>query len=330
MRLKIFLLMILALTISGCGGSGGTVNTENTNSNNTTDNNNTTQPTGFAEYLNAVPSSYFTQCTEKGTIITEHYKSRDYTNNQEITKTAYIYLPYGYSESERYDVFYLMHGWTMTAGSFFSDCDLPDMLDNMIHDGLIKPLIVVCVTFDAQNQPQSFSRSQEELLVFHNDFRNDLLPYIESKYSTFAENTTPEGLRNSRTHRAFGGFSLGAVTTWHQFIYNLDLMKFFLPMSGDCWIIGTYGGRYYPDETTEYLEGVVRSGNWRDDDFYIYEGIGTDDPIFTQTDNQIQAMMKTQTFTPSNLHYAIIDGGRHDLIACETYMYHALRIFFGR
>lgn len=41
-------------------------------------------------------------------------------------------------------------------------------------------------------------------------------------------------------------------------------------------------------------------------------------------------MMKTQTFTPSNLHYAIIDGGRHDLIACETYMYHALRIFFRR
>lgn len=155
MRLKIFLLMILALTISGCGESGGTMNTENTNSNNTTDNNNTAQPTGFTEYLNAVPSSYFTQCTEKGTIITEHYNSRDYTNNQEITKTAYIYLPYGYSESERYDVFYLMHGWTMTAGSFFSDCDLPDMLDNMIHDGLIKPLIVVCVTFDAQNQPQS-------------------------------------------------------------------------------------------------------------------------------------------------------------------------------
>ena len=218
----------------------------------------------------------------------------------------------------------------MTAGSFFSDCDLPDMLDNMIHDGLIKPLIVVCVTFDAENQPQSFSCSQEELLVFHNDFRNDLLPYIESKYRTFAENTPPKGLRNSRTHRAFGGFSLGAVTTCHQFIYNLDLVKFFLPMSGDCGIIGTYGGRYYPDETTEYLEGVVRGGNWRDDDFYIYEGIGTDDPIFTQTDNQIQAMMKTQTFTPSNLHYAIIDGGRHDLIACETYMYHALRIFFGR
>ena len=157
-----------------------------------------------------------------------------------------------------------------------------------------------------------------------------MLPYIESKYRTFAENTTPEGLRNSRPHRAFGGFSLGAVTTWHQFIYNLDLVKFFLPMSGDCWIIGTYGGRYYPDETTEYLEGVVRGENWRGDDFYIYEGIGTDDPIFTQTDNQIQAMMKTQTFTPSNLHYAIIDGGRHDLIACETYIYHALRIFFGR
>lgn len=155
------------------------------------------------------------------------------------------------------------------------------------------------------------------------------MPYIESKYSTYAENTTEEALRNSREHRAFGGFSLGAVTTWHQFIYNLDYVKYFLPMSGGCWIMGTYGGRYHPQETTEYLEGVVNNGGWGERDFYIYEGIGTNDPIVTQTDNQIQAMMKTQTFTPSNLHYAILQDGRHDLIACEAYMFHGLPEFFG-
>ena len=36
---------------------------------------------------------------------------------------------------------------------------------------------------------------------------------------------TEEGLQASREHRAFGGFSLGAVTTWYQFIYNLDYIK---------------------------------------------------------------------------------------------------------
>ena len=166
---------------------------------------------------------------------------------------------------------------------------------------------------------QSFSRSTEELSVFHKDFRENLLPYIESKYNTYSD----------REHRIFVGFSLGAVITWYQFIYCIDLVKYFLPMSGDCWIMGTYGGRYYPRETTEYLEKVVADGNWKEDDFVIYEGIGTSDPIWEQTNNQIQTMMKTKTFTPKNLHYAIIQDGRHDLIACEKYIYHGLEYFWG-
>ena len=93
--------------------------------------------------------------------------------------------------------------------------------------------------------------------------------------------------------------------------------------------MGTYGGRYYPRETTEYLEKVVADGNWKEDDFVIYEGIGTSDPIWEQTNNQIQTMMKTKTFTPKNLHYAIIQDGRHDLIACEKYIYHGLEYFWG-
>ena len=310
-REYIYFCLILAavmLISVGCGGAG-TTDSEMGNESQT-------------EYITAVPSSYFRTSERKGRIIAETYKSRDYTlsNDNDITKTAYVYLPYGYDSSKRYDIFYLMHGWTMTAGSFFSDSSLAQMLDNLIDRGDIEPLIVVCVTFDAENKPQTFTRSTEELLVFHNDLRDNLIPYIEGKYSTY----------NSCEHRAFGGFSLGAVTTWHQFIYCLDLVKYFLPMSGDCWIMGTYGGRYYPEETTRYLEDVVSKGNWRNDDFYIWEGIGTSDPIFTQTDNQIQAMMKTKTFTAMNLHYGILQDGRHDLMACECYMYHALQKFFGR
>ena len=95
-------------------------------------------------------------------------------------------------------------------------------------------------------------------------------------------------------------------------MYCLDLFKYFLPMSGDCWIMGTYGGRYYPEETARYLEGVVNNGNWREDDFCIWEGIGTSDPIFTQTDSQIQAMMRADTFTPRNLHYSYFSGGTNE------------------
>jgi len=277
-----------------------------------------------------ISRQYLSKALKKGRIIEERYRSLDYTssNKTEITKTAYVYLPYDYNESKQYDILYLMHGWTMIAGEFFSNSRLINILDNLIANRKIKPLIVVCATFDAENKSQIFSRSVEELSVFHNDFRNYLLPYIESKYSTYADDITEEGIRRSREHRAFGGFSLGAVTTWYQFIYCLDYVKYFLPMSGDCWIMGTYGGRYYPVETTQYLENVVSDGKWKEEDFFIYQGIGTADPIWEQTNNQIQEMKKSTTFTSHNLYYAIIQGGKHNLMACEMYIYHALQKFF--
>ena len=293
-------------------------------------------PQAQTEYISAVPEEYFAPSDHPGQVVELTYDSRDYTDAAEpaIQKTAYVYLPYGYDETDsdtRYDILYLMHGWTMTAGDFFDTArrGIVPMLDHMIANGDIPPVIVVCATFDAQNQSQGFSRSVEELSVFHRDLRENLIPFVESRYHTYAQDVTEEGLRASREHRAFGGFSLGAVTTWYQFIYNLDYIKYFVPMSGDCWIMGTYGGRNYPVETVDYLEQVVSDGGWSGDNFYIYQGIGTDDPIWDQTDSQIQEMLTRELFTADNLHYAIIQGGRHDIDACERYLYHALQNFFG-
>ena len=82
-------------------------------------------------------------------------------------------------------------------------------------------------------------------------------------------------------------------------------------------------------ETVDYLEQVVADGGWSRDDVYIYQGIGTNDPIWDQTDSQIQEMLGRELFDAEPLHYAILKGGRHDLDACARYLYHALQRFFG-
>lgn len=288
-------------------------------------------------YVDAIPADDLTPAQHQGQIVSITYESQDYTvaDAPAIEKTAYVYLPYGYEAADtetRYDILYLMHGWTMTAGDFLNaaQSNILQMLDHMIENGQIPPLIVVCATFDAENQAQSFSRSVEELSVFHRDLREHLMPYIESTYHTYAIDTTEAGFTASRSHRAFGGFSLGAVTTWYQFLYNLDYIQYFLPMSGDCWIRGTYGGLYDPVGTVDDLEQMLDEGGWQAGDFYLYQGIGTNDPIWDQTDSQIQEMLRRERFTPENLYYGIIDGGRHDLDACERYLYDALPRFFGR
>ena len=83
-------------------------------------------PLEQTEYIGAVPESYFESSAQPGKVLEIRYESRDYTSEDEsaIQKTAYVYLPYGYDEEDldtRYDILYLMHGWTMTAGDFFQD-----------------------------------------------------------------------------------------------------------------------------------------------------------------------------------------------------------------
>ena len=335
------LLVLAMLGLTACGGETGTAQAQLEQIGQTAEAAGNMEREEAAsqeqtEYISAVPKEYFAPSGHPGQVVEITYDSRNYTDPAEpaIQKTAYVYLPYDYDEADqdtRYDVLYLMHGWTMTAGDFFdpAQSDIVPMLDHMIENGDIPPVIAVCATFDAQNQSQGFSRSVEELSVFHRDLRENLIPFVESRYHTYAQDVTEEGLQASREHRAFGGFSLGAVTTWYQFIYNLDYIQYFLPMSGDCWIMGTYGGLYQPVETVDYLEQVVSDGGWDGDDFCIYQGIGTSDPIWDQADSQIQEMLTRDLFTPENLHYAIIEGGQHDIDACEWYLYHALQVFFG-
>ena len=165
--------------------------------------------TGWAQN---VPVSYKFKSKERGNVEHIEYETIDYTNNRKIIKQAEIYLPFGYDENEKYNVFYLMHGWTGHAGDFFEYSNILNILDNMILNNDIEPLMVAA-TFDAENRGQGWSRSVEELEPFHLDFENALMPYVESHYSTYARSTSKEDLIASRDHRAFGGFSLGAIVT---------------------------------------------------------------------------------------------------------------------
>ncbi len=71
-------------------------------------------------YTTAVPSSYKTASDHPGIVTRLDYDSKDYVRGgAAITKTAYVYTPYGYDEKDeetRYNILYLMHGWGGHAG----------------------------------------------------------------------------------------------------------------------------------------------------------------------------------------------------------------------
>lgn len=276
---------------------------------------------GWAE---SIPPSYKLKAKNQGKLEIAEYETVDYTNNYKITKPAAVYLPYNYDESEKYNVFYLMHGWTGFAGDFFQYSNIINILDNMIYNKDIEPLIVVAPTFDAENQPQNWSRSVEELEVFHLDFENSLMPYIESHYSTYAETASNKDLIKSRNHRAFGGFSLGAITTWYMFKHDLNYIKYFLPMSGDAWYVSTFGGLYHPKETVDEVEKIVKNSNL---DFFIASYLGTRDARYDQVNNQMTEMLKRDIFK-NNFRYFQVKDAYHDMNATDIDIYNGLQLFF--
>ena len=97
-------------------------------------------------------------------------------------------------------------GWsneTTTMGTPERPHEFKHIVDHAIEDGLIQPLIIVLPTYNNTSESDSGSYSLALQLVdnFHNELVGDLIPAAESKYSTYAETTAPEGIAASRDHQ---------------------------------------------------------------------------------------------------------------------------------
>ena len=182
----------------------------------------------------AVPAKYDAEESEQaGTVEEVVYDTKAYaTDERDVKKTAYVYLPYGYSEEKEYNILYLMHGtgddekyWLKTNPYN------KNMLDHMIAEGDIDPLIVVTPTFYVEDD---CADDLDQLTYsFAKELRNDLMPEIESSYSTYAKLADDEGFSQSRDHRAFAGLSRGAVTMYHSALcQSLDYFSWFGAFSG--------------------------------------------------------------------------------------------------
>ncbi|MBO4391170.1 MAG: hypothetical protein J5825_09975 [Lachnospiraceae bacterium] len=155
-----------------------------------------------------------------GTIEKITYTAHDYAGDgSEITKNANVYLPAGYDPSKKYNVLYLMHGiggdeneWGMTG----YNSKVKIIMDNLAYYGDIEGFIVVTPNGrSAKNHAASGGfETMGSFYLFGQELRNDLIPYIESHYSTYAEyDENGYDLSASRDHRAMAGLSMGGMQT---------------------------------------------------------------------------------------------------------------------
>ncbi len=257
------------------------------------------------------------------------------------SKYANIYLPYGYDDDggRRYNVLYLMHGGGGNADAWLDCCKIKNMLDCCISSGEAEPLIVVFPSFYTDTPPRAgkpdadFERGN--VLAFQRELAEELLPVVESRCRTYAEAVTPAALKASRMHRGFGGFSMGAATTWFAFTRNLDYFSEFVPLSGDCWAAAPMGGAVCTEETAEILHQTALRSGYSVHEYSIHAATGTNDPANKTLTPQIEAMKRyPDTFVydespdKGNLHFLLAEGATHCYEAVCDDLYHYLPDLF--
>ncbi|MBQ3257874.1 MAG: esterase [Oscillospiraceae bacterium] len=263
-----------------------------------------------------IPSEYFSAADEQGTLVELTYdtwESKTYEQkNTKLTKRAIVYLPYGYDESKEYNTFYYMHGgWgneTTQMGTPERPSGFKNVIDHAIQNGEIEPMIVVCPTYNNENPDDSanYTLAFYTLTVnYHNELVNDLIPAVDSTYATIPD----------RDHRAFGGFSMGSVTTWYTFVNCLDEFRYFIPSSGAM------------DYQGDDVDAAVTASGHAPEDFFIFACTGTDDFEYRNFTNQIEGMlgMPSGNFVEGkNLVFYVKEGYSHSGIAATEYTYNGL------
>lgn len=322
---------VLALPLVACGNESGIDGTTFPSEGHGTD----TANIELISETHSVPDGYDEENGQRGTIVRVDYDTHDYAEGTGTgrTNTAYVYLPYGYDEHERYGIMYFVHGHYATAASTFEEENgiVRKLLDNMIAHGDIAPIIMVTPSYNYGEPTSSYVAADPYCRALPLELVNDLIPVIESRYSTYATSTDASGLEASRGHRAIGGFSMGAVTTWYAFDEALRAFKYFMPVSGDCWSLGTFAGMNRPDETARYLADAVRRAGYSGTDFYIWAASGTSDSAYNEILLQIEGMARmADVFNTSNMTFHQKEGARHEFLPNVEYLYNALPFFFPK
>lgn len=126
-----------------------------------------------------------------------------------------VYTPPGYSSDKKYPVLYLLHGigGDETEWQRFATPNL--VLDNLIAAGKAVPMIIVMPNGRAQKNDRAEGNvmaAAPAFATFERDLLDDVIPAIQSRYSTFT----------NQESRALAGLSMGGGQTLNFGLGHLD------------------------------------------------------------------------------------------------------------
>ncbi|MDO5435320.1 MAG: alpha/beta hydrolase-fold protein [Clostridia bacterium] len=181
----------------------------------------------------------------RGRMMRVDYTTSVYEYGVTYPKYCNVYLPWCYDENDsgrRYNVLYYQHGNTCDP-ELFNKPETIRLFDNLFDSGEIDPCIIVCTTYYFDPERDAEVRRTTGLAPagdndstgcppnFYREVVEDIIPAVETRFHTWLTDTSLSGLRASRDHRAFSGYSRGACCTWYMLHNAFEFFRWYAPMS---------------------------------------------------------------------------------------------------
>ena len=244
-------------------------------------------------------------------------------------KEALVYVPASYTPGVPVNIVYLTHGWWGTADGLAEG--VAPVVDQLTSDGSIAPTIVVFATYypDRSFATDDYEDDYALNRFFATTEIDTLIAAVESRYTTYARgDTSDESLRASRRHRAFGGFSMGATTTWDVFALRPQYFYGYMPMAGESWI-----GRDEDADSAQIAQLVTAGAeraHYGPRDFLILASVGSEDPALWDMTPQIDELREDypDLMTEDSLQLWIDEGESHSMASVGNQVAHDLPLLF--
>ena len=235
---------------------------------------------------------------QRGTLEMIEYDSKTVGTRRKMR----VYTPPGYTKDKKYPVLYLLHGigGDETEWQRFAAPDV--LLDNLIADEKAVPMIVVMPNGRAQKNDRAEGNvfaSAPAFAAFERDLLDDVIPTIESRYSTLTD----------REHRALAGLSMGGGQSLNFGLGHLDQFA---------WV-GGFSSAPNTRKPSELVSDPEAAKKLK----LLFLSCGTKDNLFRISQN-FHGHLKEKEVS----HVWHVTGGAHDGPEWKQALYHFVQKLF--
>jgi len=237
-----------------------------------------------------------------GTVTTVTYHS----TTVGVDRQTLVYTPPGYSENNKYNGLYLLHGIGGDEREWYNNGKPNVILDNLHADQKLEPMIVVLPNGRAMPNDDPIGdifdpEKVEAFETFEFDLLNDLIPFIDTNYSTLT----------GRENRALAGLSMGGGQALNFGLAHLDTFA---------WV-----GAFSAAPNTRAPEALVPNPSAASDSILqLWISCGTNDGLLfisRQTHEYLE-----QNNVPHI--YNLVEGAGHDWTVWKYGLYHFSQLIF--